>query len=159
MIHRTCGRASDASLSTRSVVHFALWIPHVLTLKAFYAGFETSNIGTPSQLTPKPHEHSVTNTTASEVRRTLQVNPQKAPDPHEIPGRVLKDCAHQLSEVLTEICNNSLSHTKVPSCLKISTITPVTKRSAASSYSPYPWHHEVLHETDDEAHEEDHRLG
>ncbi len=38
----------------------------------------------------------------------------KAAGPDNIPGRVLKDCAAQLTDVLTDIFNTSLSQAVVP---------------------------------------------
>ncbi len=38
-----------------------------------------------------------------------RINPRKAAGPDNIPGRVLKDCAPQLTDVLTDIFNTSLS--------------------------------------------------
>ncbi len=37
------------------------------------------------------------------VRKTLtRINPRKAAGPDNIPGRILKDCAEQLTDVLTQ---------------------------------------------------------
>ncbi|KAK0154423.1 RNA-directed DNA polymerase from mobile element jockey [Merluccius polli] len=108
------------------------------TLIAFFACFEASNTTTPSRLTPSPDEPPVITITTAEVRRTLQgVNPRKAPGPDGILCRILKDCADQLSEVLADIFNTSLSQARVPSCLKTSTIIPVPKTTAVSSLNDY----------------------
>ncbi len=42
-----------------------------------------------------------------------------------------------LGEVLTNIFNLSLSQSTVPACLKMSTIMPVTKQAAVTSFSDY----------------------
>ena len=98
------------------------------TLNAFFARFEASNTTTPSR----------EGVVVLEVRRTLHgVNPRKASGPDGIPGRILKDCADQLSEVLADIFNTSLSQARVPSCLKTSTIIPVPKTTAVSSLNDY----------------------
>ncbi|KAM4723422.1 uncharacterized protein FYW61_014177 [Anableps anableps] len=69
----------------------------------------------------------------ADVRKTLQgVNPLKAAGPDNIPGQVLRDCAHQLSEVLADIFNTSLSMASVPTCLKTATIAPVPKCSTVT---------------------------
>ncbi len=73
-----------------------------------------------------------------DVRRSLlKVKPRKAAGPDNIPGRVLKDCAFQLSEVLTDIFNISLFQAKVPSCFKSTTIIPVPKTSTVSCFNDY----------------------
>ncbi|KAI3358026.1 hypothetical protein L3Q82_003047 [Scortum barcoo] len=56
---------------------------------------------------PAPHQirpgEEPLRVTAAEVRRTLQrINPRKAAGPDNISGRVLKGCAYQLTEVLTD---------------------------------------------------------
>ncbi len=61
----------------------------------------------------------------ADVRKTLsRINPRKAVGPNNIPGRVLKDCAEQLTDVPTDIFNTSLSHAVIPTCLKSTTIIP-----------------------------------
>ncbi len=75
---------------------------------------------------------------AADVRKTLsRINPQKAAGPDNIPGRVLKDCAAQLTDVLTDIFNTSLSQAVVPTCLKSTTIIPVPKKSPVSCLNDY----------------------
>ncbi|TWW53209.1 hypothetical protein D4764_0188360 [Takifugu flavidus] len=50
------------------------------------------------------------------VKRALsRINPRKAAGPDNIPGRVLKDCAEELKDVLTDIFNISLSQQLFPS--------------------------------------------
>ncbi len=47
----------------------------------------------------------------ADVRQTLsRINPRKAASPDNIPGRVLKDCAEQLTDVLTDIFAEPGSH-------------------------------------------------
>ncbi len=56
----------------------------------------------------------------SPARKTLsRLNPRKAAGPGNIPGRVLKDCAEQLTDVLTDIFNTLLSQAVIPTCLDI----------------------------------------
>ncbi len=75
---------------------------------------------------------------AVDVRKTLsRINPRKAAGPDNIPGRVLKDCAAQLTDVLTDIFNTSLSQAVVPTCLKSTTIIPVPKKSPVSCLNDY----------------------
>ncbi|KAI5100825.1 immunoglobulin kappa variable 6-21 [Silurus meridionalis] len=76
--------------------------------------------------------------TTAEVRKTLcRVNPRKSAGPDNIPGRVLRECAEQLADVLTDIFNISLSSNVVPTCLKTTTIVPVSKKSSVSCLNDY----------------------
>ncbi|KAK3562698.1 hypothetical protein QTP86_005317 [Hemibagrus guttatus] len=67
----------------------------------------------------------------------IQINPRKAAGPDNIPGRVLRECAEQLADVFTDIFNISLSSTVVPTCLKTTTIIPVSKKSPVSCLNDY----------------------
>ncbi len=51
--------------------------------------------------------------------------------------RVFKDCAKQLTDVLTDIFNTSLSKAAIPTCLKSTTIIPVPKKSPAFCLNDY----------------------
>ncbi|KAI3364886.1 hypothetical protein L3Q82_001070 [Scortum barcoo] len=87
-------------------------------LNNFYARFDDPNTSPSTRFTPPPGEEPL-RVTAAEVRRTLQrINPRKAAGPDNISGRVLKGCAYQLTEVLTDIFNTSLQQAAVPTCLK-----------------------------------------
>ncbi|KAI4871589.1 hypothetical protein NFI96_021134, partial [Prochilodus magdalenae] len=69
-----------------------------------------------------------------EVRRTLRrINPRKSAGPDNIPGRVLREYADQISEVLADIFNVSLTQAAVPTCLKTATIIPVPKSSTVTA--------------------------
>ncbi|KAL0161079.1 hypothetical protein M9458_044804, partial [Cirrhinus mrigala] len=73
-----------------------------------------------------------------DVRKTLsRVNPRKAAGPDNIPGHVLRECAAQLTDVLTDIFNASLSQAAVPTCLKSTSIIPVLKKSPVSCLNDY----------------------
>ncbi len=65
------------------------------------------------------------------------MNTRKAAGPDGIPGMVLKGCADQLSGVLTNLFNLSLIQASIPSCLKSSTIIPISKKSATDSLNDY----------------------
>ena len=67
----------------------------------------------------------------------LKVNPRKAAGPVNIPGRVLRDCADQLTDVLTDIYNTSLSQAVIPACFKATTIIPLPKKSPATTLNDY----------------------
>ncbi|KAK1805713.1 hypothetical protein P4O66_001979 [Electrophorus voltai] len=73
------------------------------------------------------------------VAHHLEIEGQKAAGPDNIPGRVLRECADQLADVLTDIFNISLSCTIVPICFKTTTIVPMPKKfkvSCLNDYSP-----------------------
>ncbi len=72
------------------------------------------------------------------VRRSLsRINARKAPGPDNIPGRVLRDCAVELTDVFTDIFNISLSQAVVPTCFKTTTIIPVPEKSSPSCFNDY----------------------
>ncbi|KAL0202435.1 hypothetical protein M9458_000453, partial [Cirrhinus mrigala] len=73
-----------------------------------------------------------------DIRKTLsRLNPRKAVVPDNTPGRILRDCAAQLTDVLTDIFNTSLSQAVVPTCLKSTSIIPVPKKSPVSCLNDY----------------------
>ncbi|KAI4879702.1 hypothetical protein NFI96_007538, partial [Prochilodus magdalenae] len=110
-------------------------------LNHFYARFETQNSMTARKTTPPPDDQ-VLCLTEADVRKTLRrVNPRKAAGPDNIPGRVLKECADQLTDVFTDIFGISLSSATVPTCLKATTIIPVLKKSSVSCLK----HHHAEH--------------
>ncbi|KAI4901454.1 hypothetical protein NFI96_022824 [Prochilodus magdalenae] len=93
-------------------------------LNKFYARFEDPDTPPSIRLTPTPGEVPLS-VTPAEVRRTLRrINPRKSAGPDNIPGRVLRECADQISEVLADIFNVSLTQAAVPTCLKTATIIP-----------------------------------
>ncbi|KAK1787477.1 hypothetical protein P4O66_002953 [Electrophorus voltai] len=102
-------------------------------LNDFYARFEAQNNVAAEKSIP-PQNDQVLCLTAADVRRTLRgVNPRKAAGPDNIPGRVLRECADQLADVLTYIFNISLSCAMVPTCFKTTTIIPVPKKPTVST--------------------------
>ncbi|KAI3353495.1 hypothetical protein L3Q82_019286 [Scortum barcoo] len=108
-------------------------------LNNFYARFDDPNTSPSTRFTPPPGEEPL-RVTAAEVRRTLQrINPRKAAGgPDNISGRVLKGCAYQLTEVLTDIFNTtSLQQAAVPTCLKTATIIPIPKASTVTGLNDY----------------------
>uniref|UniRef100_A0A3B1IXV6 Reverse transcriptase domain-containing protein n=1 Tax=Astyanax mexicanus TaxID=7994 RepID=A0A3B1IXV6_ASTMX len=106
-------------------------------LNNFYARFEAQNNTMARKTMPKPYEQ-VLCLTAVDVRNTLRrVNPRKAAGPDNIPGRVLRECADQLTDVLTDIFNISLCSATVPTCLKSTTIVSVPKKSTVSCLNDY----------------------
>ncbi|XP_048854489.1 uncharacterized protein LOC125722376 [Brienomyrus brachyistius] len=97
-------------------------------LNNFYAQFEAQNIMAVRKSIPPPNDQ-VLCLTVADVRKTLlRVNPWKAAGPDNIPGCVLRGCAEQLADVLTNIFNISLSTT---------VIIPVPKKSSVSCLNDY----------------------
>ncbi len=87
----------------------------------------------------RPHlpmtRHSVC---LANVRKTpSRINPRKAAGSDNIAGCVLKDCAEQQTDFLTDIFNTSLSQAVIPTCLKSTTIIPVPKKSPVSCLNDY----------------------
>ncbi|XP_072911359.1 uncharacterized protein [Hemitrygon akajei] len=110
-------------------------LPNVLN--NFYAWFETENDVAARKSTP-PANDQVLCLSVADVRRTLfRVNPRKAAGPDNIPGRVLRGCADQLADVLTDIFSISLSSATIPTCFKAATIVPVPKKSSVSCLNDY----------------------
>ncbi len=106
-------------------------------LNHFYSRFEMQN-DTSAQKLPTPPNDQALCLSPADVRKTLsRINPRKAAGPDNIPGRVLKDCAEQLTDVLTDIFNTSLSQAVIPTCLKSTTIIPVPKKSPVSCLNDY----------------------
>ncbi len=78
-------------------------------LNHFYSRFEMQN-DTPAHKLPTPPNDQPLCLSPADVRKTLsRINPRKVAGPDNIPGRELKDCAEQLTDVLTDIFNTSLS--------------------------------------------------
>ncbi len=99
-------------------------------LNHFYSRFEMQNV-TPAQKLSTPLSPAI-------LRKTLsRINRCKAADPDNISGHVLKDCAEQLTDDLTDIFNTSLSQTVIPTSLKSTTIIPLPRKSPMSCLNNY----------------------
>ncbi len=110
------------------------------TLNHFYSWFEMQN-DTPAQKLPTPPNDQALCLCAADVRKTLsRITPRKAAGPDNIPGRVLKDCAAQLTDVLTDIFNTSLSQAVVPTCLKSTNNHTGTKEITCVLFKRLPSH-------------------
>lgn len=106
-------------------------------LNNFYARFEAMNNMQAHKSIPTPEEQAL-RLDPADMRRTLsRVDPRKAAGPDNIPGRVLRDCADQLTGVLTDIYNISLSQAVVPVSFKKTIIIPVSKKSAVTCLNDY----------------------
>ena len=78
-----------------------------------------------------------------------RVNPRKAAGPDGILSRALRACTDQLAGVFTDIFNRCLSQSVVPTCFKMATIVPVSKKAKITELNDYThrsthfYHHEV----------------
>ena len=81
-----------------------------------------------------------THVTNTEIRLILDnLHSNKATGPDEISGRILKECARELTPSITKICNLSLSQGKFPHSWKLANVVPVYKkgcRKSAENYRP-----------------------
>ena len=82
----------------------------------------------------------------ADVRKTFkQVNTHKAARPDGIPGCVLRACTDQMANVFYDIFNLSLSQSEIPTCLKLTTIVPVPKKSKVTFLNDFHiYNYEVL---------------
>ncbi len=129
-------------------------------LNHFYSRFEMQNDTSAQKLTKTPPNDQALCLSPADVRKTLsRINPRKAAGPDNIPGRVLKDCAEQLTDVLTDIFNTSLSQAVIPTCLKSTTNHTGTKKITCvlskwlPSQSTDSNHNEVLWEASHAQHQ------
>ncbi len=139
-------------------------IPLLNELNAFFARFEAQNSTTAQKAPPPPGDQVMTLSTDS-VRRSLsRINARKAPGPDNIPGRVLRDCAVELTDVFTDIFNISLSQAVVPTCFndyRPVALTPIImkcferlvmhhiKSVLPPSLDPFQFAYRSNHSTDD----------
>ncbi|KAL0184059.1 hypothetical protein M9458_019755, partial [Cirrhinus mrigala] len=75
--------------------------------------------------------------TPAPERAVTVINARKAPGPDNIPGRVLRDCAVELTDVFTDTFNISLNQAVVPTCFKATTIILVPKKSSPPCFNDY----------------------
>lgn len=107
------------------------------SLNVFFSRFEENNTTIPTKA-PQCSEDATLQLDPADVRRTLRkVNPRKAAGPDNITGRVLRDCADSLTDVLTDIFNISLSQAIIPDCFKATTIIPLPKKSPTTTLNDY----------------------
>ncbi|KAK1788245.1 hypothetical protein P4O66_016695 [Electrophorus voltai] len=109
-----------------------------MLLRTRDSAFRTAQNNVAAEKSIPPQNDQVLCLTAADVRRTLRgVNPRKAAGPDNIPGRVLRECADQLADVLTDIFNISLSCAVVPTCFKTTTIVSMSKKPTVSYLNDY----------------------
>uniref|UniRef100_A0A8K9XHI6 Reverse transcriptase domain-containing protein n=1 Tax=Oncorhynchus mykiss TaxID=8022 RepID=A0A8K9XHI6_ONCMY len=103
-------------------------------LNNFFARFEDNTV----PLTRPATKTCGLSFTAADVSKTFKrVNPRKATGPDGIPSRVLRACADQMAGVYTDIFNQSLSQSAVPTCFKRATIVPVPKKAKVTELQDY----------------------
>uniref|UniRef100_A0A8K9UYS7 Reverse transcriptase domain-containing protein n=1 Tax=Oncorhynchus mykiss TaxID=8022 RepID=A0A8K9UYS7_ONCMY len=103
-------------------------------LNNFFARFEDNTV----PLTRPATKTCGLSFTAAEVSKTFKrVNPRKAAGPDGIPSRALRACADQLAGVFTDIFNQSLYQSAVPTCFKRATIVPVPKKAKVTELNDY----------------------
>ncbi len=137
-MHGACGKAFRPSLTT-SPRHRPATMTHPSQMHSttFIHGLKCRTTHLHKNCPTPPNDQALCLSPA-DVRKTLsRINPRKAAGPDNIPGRVLKDCAEQLTDVLTDIFNTSLSQAVIPTCLKSTTIIPVPKKSPVSCLNDY----------------------
>lgn len=72
------------------------------------------------------------------MRQVLSaVNQRKAAGLDGVPGRLLKACSDQLTEVYTKIFNTFLAQANIPPFLKSAIILPLPKKSTPDSLTDY----------------------
>ncbi len=112
-----------------------IWLQQSVNLWHFFAFLLSAILNI---LRPPPPGDQMMTLSPHSVRRSLsRINARKAPGPDNIPGRVLRDCAVELTDVFTDILNISLSQAVVPTCFKATTIIPVPKKSSPSCFNDY----------------------
>ncbi|CAG5866946.1 unnamed protein product [Menidia menidia] len=106
-------------------------------LNNFFGRFEELNSNPARKVTPQPDEQALRLETSA-VRKVLRkVNAWKAAGPHNIPGRLIKECSDQLTHVLTDIFNMSLDQAVVPQCFKSATVVPVPKTTTITCFNDF----------------------
>ena len=78
---------------------------------------------------PSPTDAALVLCTHGVILCLRKINPRKAAGPGGGQGRVLKDCAVELTPVFTTIFNLSLATSWLPACFKSTTVISVPKQS------------------------------
>ncbi|XP_070700872.1 transcriptional activator Myb-like [Pempheris klunzingeri] len=100
-----------------------------------YREYTERRLTDPRTTSPPPPPPVVS---SAQVNKALRkINPHKAAGPNNIPGRALRACTNELTDVLTSMFNLSLSQRTVPSCFKTTTIVPLPKRSPPTCLNDY----------------------
>lgn len=81
--------------------------------------------------------NSLNNFVRFETNQLSRINPCKFSGPDNIPGHVLKDCEEELTDVLTDIFNTSLSQAGFPICFKSTIIIIIPKKASTACFNEY----------------------
>ena len=106
-------------------------------LNSFYARFDRDNQEAATKAVLTSDHQPLTLSSIDVCAALSRIKARKAAGPDGIPGRVLRACAGQLAEVLTDIFNLSLAQAAVPTCFKTTSIVPVPKHSTAASLNDF----------------------
>ena len=106
-------------------------------LNSFYARFDRDNQEAAIKAVLTSDHQPLTLSSTDVCAALSRINARKAAGPDGVPGRVLRACAGQLAEVLTDIFNLSLAQATVPTCFKTTSIVPVPKHSTAVSLNDF----------------------
>ena len=103
-------------------------------LNTFFAHFEDNTVPTMWSAT----KDCGLSFSVADLSKTFQrFNYHNAASPDGIPSRFLRVCTGQPTGVSTGIFNLSLSQSAVPTCSKMSTLVPVTKKAMVTELNDY----------------------
>ncbi len=109
-------------------------------LNTFYSRFDSVHpLRTETPSTLSPSHTSITVEKNKMVHFLSKVNPRKSSGPDNLHGRILKECASELGDVMTQFFQLLLDSGFVPRTWKESTIIPIpkiTKAMAPKDYRP-----------------------
>lgn len=106
-------------------------------VKSNFLEAEVNNTS-PAVKLPVDHDSTIlVNSIANVIRSLKLVILRKVPGPDSIHAHILKTCASQLAEVLTDLFNLFLSLSVIPTCFKKITIVPVTRTFALTCLNDY----------------------
>src|SRR4029434_4070046 len=100
-------------------------------LNSFYARFDRDNQEAVIKAVLTTDNQPLTLSSTDVCAALGRINARKAAGPDGIHGCVLRACAGQLAEVLTDIFNLSLAQAAVPTSFKTTSILPLPKHSTA----------------------------
>ena len=106
-------------------------------LNNFYARFDRDNQEAAIKAVLTSDNQPLTLSSIAVCAALSRIHARKAAGPDGILGRVLRVCAGQLAEVLTDIFNLSLAQAAVPTCFKTTSIVLVPKHSTAVSLNDF----------------------
>lgn len=100
-----------------------------------YALKFTTKLKKKKDSSPAIHDQVLSSPAVSVQRFLSRINPHEAARPYKMPGHVLKKCAEELTDDLTDIFNTSLSQPALPICVKCTTIIQIPKYRSRACFS------------------------